>query len=155
MKFFYKIIIILCTSIISIVILFVLLLVWKMPYNNLYLKIFQESFNTFVYFMHPQQSNLIIDVAEIGNWANGTQCQFFTGQFRLSKLSKKTIKQSYFEDSMSSGVDFIDEDIFNQNPWFEWKEKYLKNYKLQENENIYLIWMIDGDKFSDGDIRCH
>lgn len=55
---------------------------------------------------------------------------------------------------MSSGVDFIDEDIFKHSPWSEWKEKYLRNYKPKENENIYLVWIADENKSSDGDIRC-
>lgn len=155
MKLFYKILIISSIIIFLAVILFISILTWKIPYNNLYLKIFQKSFNTIVSPMHPAQSNLIADVAEIGNWANGAQCQFFVGQFRLSTLSKESIKRSYFKESVSSGVNFIEEDIFNHSPWFKWKEKYLKNYKLKENESVYLIWTADEDSLPDGDIRCH
>ena len=105
--------------------------------------------------MHPEQSKLIIKIAETGNWANGSQCQYFVGQFRVSTLSKEIIRQSYFKESMSSGIDFIDEDAFNYGPLLGWKEKYFKNYKPKENENVYFVWILDGDKFTDGDIRCN
>jgi hypothetical protein len=105
--------------------------------------------------MHPRQSYLITDVAELGNWANGNQCQFFAGQFRLSELSKETIRQSYFKESMSTGVYFLDEDVFNHSPWSEWKEKYLGNYVSQKDKNIYLVWVSDDNNLPDGDIRCH
>lgn len=155
MNLFYKILIIFSSIIFSAIILLVLILTWKIPYNNLYLKIFQESFNIFVNPMHPPQSNLIAEMAETGNWANGSQCQYFAGQFRFSALPKETIRQFYFKESLSSGVDFIDEDIFNHSPWLEWKEKYLKNYKPEESESIYLIWIADEDNLADGDIRCN
>lgn len=155
MKLFYKIFVISSIIILSIILFLILLLAWKMPYNNLYLKNFQKSFNAFTYYMHPKQSYLITTISETGNWGNGNQCQFFAGQFRLSKLSKETIMQSYFKYSMSSGVDFLDEDIFNHDPWMEWKGKYLGNYKPKEGENIYLVWMSDDNNPPDGDIRCH
>ena len=56
---------------------------------------------------------------------------------------------------MSSGVYFIEGDEDFDNTWFEWKEKYLKNYKLKDGENVYLVWMSDDDYPPDGDIRCH
>ena len=154
MKLFYKVFFILGILIFLSAVLLTLILTWKMPYNNLYLKNFQESFDVFIYPMHPKQSNLISETPEMGNWANGNQCQFIAGQFRISRLTKNIIKELYPKESMSSGVYFIDEDIFNHSPWSELKEKYLK-YSPREGENIYLVWMSDDDKFSDGDIRCH
>jgi hypothetical protein len=156
MKFFYKIIIIFSIIIFLTIIYLVLIVTWKIPYNNLYLKIFQESFNTFINPIHPKESNLLAEAAELGNWSDGTYCQFIVGEFRSSSLSKEAIRQFYFKESMSSGVYFIDgindNDTIN-NPWHEWKEKYLKNYKPKENENIYLVWMSE-DKSPNGDIRC-
>ncbi|KKQ21830.1 MAG: hypothetical protein US35_C0016G0004 [Parcubacteria group bacterium GW2011_GWA2_37_10] len=159
MKLFYKKIIISVATIFSIfflvVILFTIYLTYKIPFNNYRLKIFQDSFNIFVDPMHPKQSNLITETAEVGNWGSGNQCQFLVGQFRLSTLLKEEIKQFYFKDSMSSGVYFIEGDEDFDNTWFEWKEKYLKNYKLKDGENVYLVWMSDDDYPPDGDIRCH
>ncbi|KKP33157.1 MAG: hypothetical protein A2360_00590 [Candidatus Staskawiczbacteria bacterium RIFOXYB1_FULL_32_11] len=155
MKLFYKNFTILGLIISSAVILFIIILVWKMPYNNLYLNNFRKSFSVFTYYMHPKQSNLIVEMAELGNWANSNQCQFFAGQFRLSGLSKETIMQSYFKESMSTGVYFLDEDVFNHSPWSEWKEKYLGNYVPQKDKNIYLVWASDDNNLPDGDIRCH
>ena len=155
MNSIYKTLIILSVIILLVILLFVLLATWKIPYNNLYLKSFQESFNIIVNPMHPEQSKLIIEIAETGNWANGSQCQYFVGQFRVSTLSKEIVRQSYFKESMSSGIDFINEDAFNYEPLSGWKEKYLKNYKSKENENVYFVWILDGDKFTDGDIRCN
>lgn len=160
-KYFLKIITIVSAVIFSVLlfftIIFFLYTTYKIPYNNLYLKFFQESFNVFVNPMHPKQSNLIAEMAEVGNWADGTKCHFFVGQFRSSPLSKETIQQFYFKESMYSGIDFVDEINENNiidNPWFEWKEKYLKNYRPRDGENTYLIWISDQDKPTDGDIRC-
>jgi hypothetical protein len=153
-RIFYKILLTLGIIIISGTAITVLFLTWKMPLNNLHLKVFEYNFRRSVDSLHPKQSTLIAEAAEVGNWADGTYCEYFAGQFRLSKLPKETIRQFYFKESMSSGVDFIDEDIFNHSPWSEWKEKYLKNYKPKENENIYLVWKADYDNSPDGDIRC-
>jgi hypothetical protein len=159
MKLFYKILIISASTIFSafllVTILFTLYLTYKIPFNNYNLKVFEGNFRKSIAALHPKQSSLIAEVAEVGNWADGTQCQFFVGQFRSSSFSKEELKQAYFEDSMSSGVDFVDEDIFSHSPWLGWKENYLKNYKPKENETVYLVWASDDDNLPDGDIRCH
>lgn len=72
MRIFYKILIISGLIIILPVAILFIYLTYKIPFNNYRLKIFQESFNTFINPMHPQQSNLIAELAEIGNWTDGT-----------------------------------------------------------------------------------
>jgi len=153
-RILYKILLILGILIVLGVVLTFLLLTWKMPFNDYKLEVFQNNFDQSMDKIHPAESRLMAKVSEIGNWADGTYCEFFVGQFRLSMLPKEAIKKFYFKDSMSSGVYFIDEDIFNHSPWSEWKEKYFKEYKIKDGENIYLVWKADYDNVPAGDIRC-
>lgn len=158
MKLFYKTIIISGATVFLIlllaVLLFVLYLTYRIPFNNYHLMIFRDDFHKFVDQLHPRQSTYIAEIAETGNLgAASNHCDFLVGEFRSSSLSKETLKGVYFKDSMSSGVYFIDEDIFMQTPWSEWKEKYLKDYKLKNNENVYLVWISNDDNSPDGDIR--
>ncbi len=159
MKLFYKIIIISGTTIFSVIFLIVfslaLYLTYKIPFNNYYLKTFQNNFRQSIKSFHPAQSSLITEMAETGNFGESNHCDFLAGEFRSSPLPEEVLEQFYFKDSMSSGVYSINDDIFTYSPWLEWKEKYLRNYKPRENENVYLVWTADDDNSPDGDIRCH
>lgn len=160
MKLFYKTIIISGVTVFSvlllIILLFVLYLTYRIPLNNYHLMIFKDDFNKFVDQLHPQQSAYIAEVTETGNLGGASNhCDFLVGEFRSSPLSKEMLKNNYFRDSLSSGVYFIDDDIFTESPWSEWKEKYLKDYKPKDNENTYLVWISNDGNSPDGDIRCH
>jgi hypothetical protein len=153
MKLFYKILVVLAVP----AILFVLILAWKIPFNNIYLMIFQYNFNKSINQLNPAQSNLIAKVAEVNNWANGNQCEFLAGQLRYSTLSKEEIEKIYPYDFFTAGVYFFDNNKEEDygTPWRDWKEKYLKNYKPKEGENVYLVWKSKIDYNVSGDIRCH
>ena len=127
---------------------------YKIPFNNYYLMTMQNDCRRQIKLFHPTQSTLIAEVAKVGNWTDGTKCQFIVGELRSSPLSKEELEKIYPYDFFTAGVHFIDDDIFTKSPYNEWKEKYLKNYKLKENKNIYLVWIADENKSSDGDIRC-
>ena len=157
MKLFYKIFVIPGVIIFSIIILFILFFTWKVPINDIRLMIFQYNFNRSVNKLNPKQSNLIAEVAKVGNWANGNQCEFLVGQIRTSTLSSEEIERIYPYDFFTAGVNFFDmnhEEGYGT-PWREWKEKYLKNYKPKDGENIYVVWKSKIDYNVNGDIRCH
>lgn len=154
MKLFYKIFVIPCVIIFSLIILFILFFTWKIPINNICLMIFQYDFNKSINQLNPIQSSLIAEVAKVDNWADGTYCEFLAGQIRTSTLSKKELEKIYPYDFFTAGVYFLDENIFNYSPWSDWKEKYLKNYKPKEDENVYLVWKSKVDYITSGDIRC-
>lgn len=129
---------------------------YKIPFNNARLVIFQYDFNKSINQLNPKQSNLIVKVAKVGNWANSNQCEFLVGQLRTSTLSKEELEGIYPYDFFTAGVYFFDgnqEEFWS--PWREWKEKYLKNYKPKEGENVYLVWKSKIDYNVSGDIRCH
>ncbi len=153
-RILYKILLILGMIIVGGFASIVLLLTWKMPFNNLYLKVFEYNFSKSVVALHPKESTFIAEAAEVGNWADGTYCEFLVGQFRSSPLSKETLEKIYPDDFFTAGVYFIDGNEDFGSPWFEWKEKYLKNYRAKDNENVYLVWKADYDNSPDGDIRC-
>lgn len=158
MKLFYKIIFFSGATIFSIFLFiavsFTLYVTYRMPFNNIHLKIFEDNFRRSIAGLHPGQSSLITEAAEVGNWADGTYCEFLAGQFRSSLLSKEELEKLYPYNFFSAGVYFIDEDIFNHSPWADWKEKYLKNYKAKNNEDVYLVWKSDYNNSPAGDIRC-
>ena len=158
MKLFYKNLLIFGIIVVSpFVILFVVLIIYltyKIPLNNYRLMTFQNDFRQNIKSFHPTQSTLIIEIAEVGNWADGTYCEFIAGEFRSSPLSKEELEKIYPYDFFTAGVYFLDEDVFNHSPWSEWKEKYLKNYKPKNGENTYLVWASDQNKSANGDIRC-
>lgn len=153
MKLFHKIIIIFGLVVVVVMLVFTSLFTYKIPLNNYRLKVFRENFHKSVELLHPKQSSLIAEVAEVGNWADGTRCQFLVGQFRYSSLSRDALKKVYPYDFFTAGIYFIDGNEDFDSPWFKWIQKYLKNYKATKNENIYLVWMAE-DKSPDGDIRC-
>jgi hypothetical protein len=157
MKLFYKILIISSAIVSSIIILFILFFAWKMPFNNVYLTMFQYDFNKSINQLNPMQSNLIAEAAEVSNWANGNQCEFLVGQFRSSALSKEEIEKIYPYDFFTAGVYFFDNNKEEDygTPWRNWKERYLENYKYKEGENVYLVWKSKTDYNVSGDIRCH
>lgn len=154
MRILYKILLILGIIIVGGIAIIVLFFTWKMPFNNLYLKVFEYDFRKSIVALHPKESTLIAEVTEVGNWADGTYCEFLAGQFRSSTLSKEELEKIYPYDFFTAGVYFIDGGEDLGSPWFEWKEKYLKNYKAKENENLYIVWKSDYDNSPDGDIRC-
>lgn len=159
MKLFYKNLLIFGLVVASpFVILFAVLIIYltyKIPLNNYRLMVFQNDFRKNIESFHPAQSKLIAEVAEVGNWADGTYCEFLAGQFRSSALSEEELEKIYPYDFFTAGVYFFDD---NQeefwSPWREWKEKYLKNYKPKEGENVYLVWKSKIDYNTSGDIRC-
>jgi hypothetical protein len=153
-RILYKILLILGMIIVGGVVSIVLFLVWKIPFNNYKLGIFQKSFDQSIAKFHPIESKLLAKAAEVGNWADGTYCEFFVGQFRSSPLPREELEKIYPSDFFTTGVYFIDDNEAFGSSWFEWKEKYLKNYKAKDNENIYLVWKADYDDSPDGDIRC-
>lgn len=153
-RIFYKILLILGMIIIGGIVVIVLFFTWKMPFNNLYLKVLEYNFRKSVVALHPKESTLIAEVAVVGNWTDGTYCEFFVGQFRSSSLSKEELEKIYPNDFSTTGVYFVDSDEVFGSPWFELKKKYLKNYRPKDNENIYLVWKADYDNSPDGDIRC-
>ena len=159
MKLFYKIIIIFGTTIFSafflIAISLTLYLTYRIPFNNYYLKTFQNNFRQSIKSFHPAQSSLIAEMAETGNFGESNHCDFLAGEFRASPFSKEVLQKIYPDDFLTAGVYFIDDDIFMDYPYNEWKEKYLRDYKPKENENVYLVWVADEDNSPDGDIRCH
>lgn len=155
MKLFYKISIILGLIIISPVAILFIYLTYKIPFNNYYLITFQNDFRQHIKSFHPAQSNLIIEMTETGNFGNSNHCDFLAGEFRSSPLSKEELEKNYPYDFLTAGVYFVDENIFTEYPYNEWKEKYLKNYEPKEGENVYLVWAADLDNWPDGDIRCH
>jgi hypothetical protein len=153
-RILYKTLLILGITIVSCVVLIVLLFTWKMPFNDFYLKVFEYNFRKSISVLHPKQSTFVAEVAEVGNWADGTYCEFIAGQFRSSTLSEEELEKIYPNDFFTAGVNFFDENEDLGSPWSEWKEKYLKDYEPKEGENVYLVWKADYDNSSDGDIRC-
>ncbi len=155
MKLFYKILLIFGIIVFLTIILFILFFIWKIPFNNARLIIFQYNFNKSINQFNPERSALITEAAEVGNWADGTYCEFLVGQFRYSLLSKEEIEKIYPYDFFTAGVHFFDNNEEHLGtPWFEWKEKYLKNYKYRESENVYVVWKSKIDYNTKGDIRC-
>ncbi|MEK7562290.1 MAG: hypothetical protein AAB509_01240 [Patescibacteria group bacterium] len=154
MKLFYKIIVILGSVVFVIIMAFILLLTYKMPLNNYYLMIFQNDFRQRIRPLHPTKSISITEVAEVGNWTDGTKCQFIVGEFRTSSLSKEELEKIYPYNFFTAGVYFPDGNEKFGSLWYEWKERYLKNYQPKENEIVYLVWATDEDGSPDGDVRC-
>lgn len=158
MKLFYRIIIISSTTIFSafflIVVLLAVYLTYKIPFNNYHLMVFQKDFERSIVKFHPAESKLLAGVAEVGNWADGTYCEFLVGQFRSSLLPKEELEKNYPYDFFSAGVYFIDENEALGSPWLEWRKKYLKDYKPKDNEIVYLVWKSKYDNSTNGDIRC-
>lgn len=158
MKSFYSIIIIIISTIFSVFLLFAVILflyvTYRIPYNNYRLMGFQNDFRRQIKSFHPAQSNLIAEVAEVGNWADGTYCEFLVGQIRTSTLFKEELEKIYPYDFYTAGVDFFDENEQLGSPLYEFKEKYLKNYNYKEGENVYLVWKSEIDSNTIGDIRC-
>ncbi|OGZ78840.1 MAG: hypothetical protein A2528_02255 [Candidatus Staskawiczbacteria bacterium RIFOXYD2_FULL_37_9] len=154
MKTLFKVIIISVLIIVSPVLILFIYETYRMPFNDLHLRVFQYNFNKFISLLHPKESKLIAEAAEIGNWADGTYCQFLVGQFRLSSLSKEELEKIYPYDFLKTGIYFIDSNEVLGSSWLEWREKYLKDYKQKDGENIYLIWAVDDENPPDGDIRC-
>jgi len=153
-RFLYRITLSLAIIIVGGVVLIILFLTWKMPFNSYKLITFQKNFEQSINKLHPAESRLIAKVAEVGNWTDGTYCEFFVGQFRSSPLSKEELEKKYPYDFFTTGVYFFDDNENLGSPWSDWKEKYLKNYKTKEGENIYLVWISNDDNSPDGDIRC-
>jgi len=116
--------------------------------------IFQNDFRQQIKSLHPTQSNLITEVAEVGNWADGTYCEFIVGEFRSSPLAKEELEKIYPYDFFTAGVYFPDGNERLSSLWYELREKHLKNYKQKEGENIYFVWASNDNNPPDGDIRC-
>jgi len=153
-RILYKVLLILGIIVVVGVVSFVLFFTWKMPFNNYKLGIFQKNFEQSIVKFHPIESKLLAEVSEVGNWTDGTYCEFLVGQFLSSSLSKEELEKIYPDDFLKAGVYFIDGNEAFGSPWFELKEKYLKNYKAKANENLYLVWKSEYDNSPDGDIRC-
>ena len=158
MKLFYKIIIICGATIISVFLLLAtsitIYMTYKIPLNNYRLMLFQNDFRQNIKSLHPDQSELITEVAEVGNWADGTYCEFLVGQIRSSTLPKEELEKIYPYDFFTAGVHFFDGNEQFGSPWYELREKHLKDYKLKEGENVYLVWKSKTDYNTSGDIRC-
>jgi len=160
MKLFYKVTIIsgvtICSIIILIVVSFMVYMTYRMPFNNYHLIIFQNDFRQRIKLFHPAQSSLITEVSEVGNWADGTYCEFVAGEFRSSPLPKEELEKTYPYDFFTAGVYFFDIN-YEENYgtlWRELKEKYLKSYKPKNGENVYLVWKSKIDYNTNGDFRC-
>lgn len=153
-RFLYGIVLGLAIIIVGSFTLVVLFFIWKMPFNNYKLEVLRKDFGKSIVKFHPAESKLLTEAAEVGNWADGTYCEFLVGQFRSSSLSKEELEKIYPDDFSTAGVYFIDGNEPFDSPWYEWKEKYFKDYKPKDNETIYLVWKADYDNSPDGDIRC-
>lgn len=157
-KSFFRTIFIIGATIISVFLLLAILIAiymtYRIPLNNYRLIIFQNDFRQQIKSFNPNESVLIKEVAEVDNWGDGTYCDFMVGQLRVSPQSKEELEKIYPYDFFDAGVYFFDGTEHLGSPWYEFKEKYLNNYKPKEGENVYLVWESKIDYNTSGDFRC-
>jgi hypothetical protein len=145
----------------------IILLTWKMPLHEYQLQVLQKNFQVAVNAINPAQSSLLAKTAEVGNFGGASnQCDYFAGQFRSSSLPRERLEQIYTNISISSfsgdknnplkaEIYFINDDIFEHDPWSDWRKRYLPNNLSAINGNVYLVWVLSESHNPDGDIRCH
>lgn len=141
----------------------ILLLTWKMPINNFNLWRLKRNFEAASNF-HPVQSQLLVKVAEFGNFGQSNHCDYLVGEFRATQLSQEELEKRYASLFINSSdktqpipleIYFADQEVFQESPWSEWLSAHLPEPPLFSTEKIYLAFAsIDGYS-PDGDIRCH
>lgn len=142
---------------------------WKIPLHNYRLHILQKHFRETTSPFHPVQSELLVEMAEFGNFGQSNHCDYQVGEFRSSPLSREEVARVYantgvlsFDTTSHLPTEiYFAEELSNAErwwPWDEWLQKYIHGRSLvpgENDENIYLVFVASNMHPPDGDIRCH
>ena len=152
-------------AIFIVIIIFLVLLIWKIPIHNFNLWRLNKNFESLSGF-HPLSSKQLFKFTDFGNFGeSGGQCGYIIGEFRTSQLSKEEIMFYYQDlaiDSFEQGeiipveVLFLDDGNFANYPWSKWASYlYQKIQSPIQPSLIYLVIASSYNYLADGDIRCY
>lgn len=135
-----------------------------MPFNNFYLHKVENFYKTI---KHPDDSQRVIRMKEVGHYGNSNVCDFLVGDFRTTALTIEALKTWYgdaYPELFSSDlaapyleVSAIEGDTCPGNYGTMcrmWVEKS-NVQKSPEAETLYLVAYADHSYSAFGDIRCH